>query len=220
MKNIFVLFSTLLYSAFANNCYTPSDILNSDRLFSYKNNVYDVTGYKHPGGKSDLLKTVSIDASVFFNQSQYKFHIGSSNVKNDLEKMYVGKLQDNCTDFTTVKTTIIPETTITKSPTTTKTTKHKKTTTIIPETTITEFSTTPKTKKHKKTTAEILTTVPTIIPVTNSTTNIPNTTVEFITTNTPCTTNEKQNINNSFSNHFLKTDLKFTLVIFLIYILI
>ena len=190
MKNIFLLWSSLIYSIFATNCYTSNDILNSNKLFSYKNNVYDITGYNHPGGKSDLLKTISIDASVFFNQSKYKFHEVSSKVKNDLKQLFVGQLRDNCTDFTSIKTTTI---------TTTRTTT-------IP-TTITESSRTKKTTKHKKPkiSTEILTTIPTIIPITN----IPN------------TTTEKQNIkNNSFSNHFLKADIKFTLVIFLVYILI
>jgi hypothetical protein len=196
MKNIFLLCVTLFYSVFANNCYTENDVLNSDKLFSYKDSVYDITGYNHPGGKSDLLKTVSLDASVFFNQSQYKFHIGSSRVKNDLKKMFVGQLYNDCTNFTSVETTTMPDMT-------------------------TESSITVKSTKHKKTTTEILTTLPTISPVTNYTTNIPNTTIAIITTNTPCTTTEKENIeNNSSSNNLLKTNIKFSLVIFLIYTLL
>jgi hypothetical protein len=198
MKNIFVLFSTLIYSAFANNCYTLSDILNSDRLFSYKNNVYDVTGYKHPGGKSDLLKTVSVDLSIFFDQPKYKFHVGRSDVKNDLEKMYVGQLQDNCTNFTETSTT-------TES--------------------ITELTTQSTTKRPKtKTTTEAdITTIPTTIITlpsnyttnTTSTTSIPSTTT---LTKIPC---EPPVIkSNSISIHNLKIHIKIFIISFLISLLI
>lgn len=194
MKNIFLLFSTLIYSAFANNCYTPSDILNSDRLFSYKNNVYDVTGYKHPGGKSDLLKTVSVDLSIFFEQSKYKFHVGRSDVKNDLEKMYVGQLQDNCTDFTETSTT-------TES--------------------ITELTTQSTTKRPKtKTTTEAdITTIPTIITLpsnyTTNTTSLPSTTTS---TKIPCEPHIIKN--NSLSIHNLKIHIKIFIISFLISLLI
>jgi len=203
MKNIFVLFSTLLYSAFANNCYTPSDILNSDVLFSYKNNVYDITGYKHPGGKSDLLKTVSVDLSIFFEQSKYKFHVGRSDVKNDLEKMYVGQLQDNCTDFTTQSTSTEPITD-----------------------TITTTNTETSTKRPKiKTTTEIdITTIPTTIITlpsnyTTNTTSSPSTTTTTATTSKiPC---EQHTIkSNSISIHNLKIHIKIFIISFLISLLI
>jgi cytochrome b involved in lipid metabolism len=186
---------TLVYSTFGSICYTQNDISNSDKLFSYKNNVYDVTGYKHPGGKSDLLKTVSIDASVFFEQPRYKFHATSSDVKNDLEKMYVGQLQDNCTDF------IISNST---------------TTAPIIDTTTT-FQTTKKTKKTKTTTETIpdITTIPVTITTspynyTTNTTSVPTFTTTVV--KTPC---EPLNIeSNSFSIHNINTYVKiFTILL-------
>jgi hypothetical protein len=84
----------------------PSNVMcfnvdSSDRLFSYLGNVYDITGYKHPAGQSDLKKLVGKDASQFFNLKKYKFHITNKRVKSDLQKMLVGPL---CPKFTTTTT--------------------------------------------------------------------------------------------------------------------
>ena len=66
----------------------------------YKDNVYDITGYKHPSGKSDLLKTVGKDLDIFFQNPKYDFHIDKKSVKNDLSDMYVGELSENCPETT------------------------------------------------------------------------------------------------------------------------
>jgi hypothetical protein len=91
----------------------PSNVMcfnidSSDRLFSYLGNVYDITGYKHPAGQSDLKKLVGKDASEFFNLKKYKFHITNKRVKSDLQKMIVGPL---CPEFTTATTPKMPDTT-------------------------------------------------------------------------------------------------------------
>jgi hypothetical protein len=91
---IFTLLS--LISSVFGTCFTENDVINSDKLFMYQGNVYDITGYKHPSGKSDLLKTVGQDLEVFFKNPKYKFHVGKSSVINDLKNMYVGKLSSNC----------------------------------------------------------------------------------------------------------------------------
>ena len=52
----FFLFQTV-YSYYLP-CFNNSEqILNSNSLFTYKNGVYDIGDYKHPGGNKDLLKT-------------------------------------------------------------------------------------------------------------------------------------------------------------------
>lgn len=196
MKNIFLLLHTLVYSTFGSICYTQNDISNSDKLFSYKNNVYDVTGYKHPGGKSDLLKTVSIDASVFFEQPRYKFHATSSNVKNDLKKLYVGQLQNNCTDFITPNSTTAAP--IINTTTTFQTTKKTKT---------------KKTKTTTETTPDITTipiTTTTSYNYTTNTTSVPTFTTTVV--KTPC---EPLNIeSNSFSIHNINSYVKiFTILL-------
>ena len=204
MRNVFLLFFSIS-SVFGNNCFTQNDVLNSNKLFSYKNNVYDITGYSHPSGKSDLLKTVSNDLSVFFIQSKYKFHVGRSNVNNDLKKMLVGSLKDTCADFTTLTTT-------TNLPTEISTVKTKKTSTVNsttvmtittnPTTVMTTTTKSKKNKKNKKTsttpyTTQILcngTTIPiTYEPQTNITT-------PFVTTKSQPT---KKTPNNTSKGIFL-----------------
>jgi len=91
---IFTLLS--LISSVFGTCFTENDVINSDKLFMYQGNVYDITGYKHPGGKSDLLKTVGQDLDIFFKNPKYKFHVRKSSVTNDLKSMYVGNLSTNC----------------------------------------------------------------------------------------------------------------------------
>jgi hypothetical protein len=193
MRKIIFLLFTAISSVFGSNCYTQNDVLNSDNLFSYENNVYDITGYKHPSGKTDLLKTVSVDASIFFEQSKYKFHKKSSRVSKDLKKMLVGVLKNNCTE---ISTTITPPTQITNITDVSTTFTTPTQTTNITETTKKSKKTTfPKTKKHKTTTtppstSPNITYIPTItcfntttFPIINTTTSI--TTTSIITTEPP-----------------------------------
>lgn len=115
MFNKLLLTLTFISSVFGLQCYTKNDIINSKSLFWYKDNVYDITGYKHPSGKSDLLKTVGTDLDIFFQMSKYNFHVDKKRVKKDLENMLVGELKESClltTNFS--PTTFIDE--ITESP--------------------------------------------------------------------------------------------------------
>lgn len=91
-----IILSTYFLSVFSQQCFTQNDIITSNKLFSYNGNVYDITGYNHPGGKSDLMKTVGDSLENFVNQPKYKFHINSGRFNNDMKKLIVGVLKDNC----------------------------------------------------------------------------------------------------------------------------
>ena len=97
----FLIFTTTL----SQTCYTPYDIIQKN-LVSYQNKVYDISKYNHPGGKELLLLSVGKPLEEYFNTDRYYFHITSSQVRRDLENLYVGNLQNNCT---------IPNNTITKN---------------------------------------------------------------------------------------------------------
>lgn len=112
MFNKLLLTLTFISSVFGLQCYTKNYVMNSKSLFWYKNNVYDITGYEHPSGKSDLLKTVGTDLDIFFQMSKYDFHIDKKRVKKDLESMLVGELKDSCSQTTNnPDTTNDPDTT-------------------------------------------------------------------------------------------------------------
>jgi len=84
-------------------CFTNSDVINSGKLFTYKDKVYDITGYNHPGGRSTLLKCVGQDLSDFFNSdsnTSLNFHLRSRPFDRDLKDMYVGDLPELCTATT------------------------------------------------------------------------------------------------------------------------
>ena len=83
LKNI--LLSIYIVSAFATNCFTPTDISNSDKLFSYKGKVYDSTGYNHPGGKNDIKKLIGNDLEDFVDSNSESFHLNSSKFYSDLD---------------------------------------------------------------------------------------------------------------------------------------
>lgn len=88
-------------------CFTSKDVFDKG-FTSYKNKVYDITKYVHPGGKNALLQCKGKPLEQFFDSGKYKFHITSSYDKtfNDLKSIYVGDL------CTSPVTTISPPTTI------------------------------------------------------------------------------------------------------------
>lgn len=92
----FNIFTTIVSS---QNCYTQNDIIKND-FVSYENKVYDIKNYIHPGGQRTLFLSSGKDLEQFFIMDQYKFHIGSSFVKKDLEKIYIGDLYDFCNNNT------------------------------------------------------------------------------------------------------------------------
>jgi len=89
-------------------CFVNNDIVNSNNLFTYNGNVYDITNYNHPGGKGTLKKTVGNALEDFVNIPKYDFHLTSGKFTNDLKKMLVGVLKDTC--VTIPPPTILPTT--------------------------------------------------------------------------------------------------------------
>jgi hypothetical protein len=106
-----LIFLSILSTGLSLDCYTKSDVQNSDHLFWYKNYVYDIDSYNHPGGKSDLLKTIGQDLEIYFNMYKYDFHEGKKSVIKDLEDMLVGELKDQCSSPTGTDGTTDPEST-------------------------------------------------------------------------------------------------------------
>lgn len=80
---------------FSQNCYTPNDVLVKN-LVSYRNKVYNIKNYIHPGGQRTLLLSIGKPLEEFFNMDEYKFHITSDLVVKDLQNIYVGNLYNNC----------------------------------------------------------------------------------------------------------------------------
>jgi len=149
-KSFIILFLTK--SVFADNCFTPIDVSNSSKLFSYKGKVYDITGYSHPGGSSTLKKTIGKPLEDYVNENDYRFHLSSNSFKKDMIDMYVGVLSDNCTtNGTTTTTTDKPtttiggETTMTTTDEPTMTTTYEPTTTVVTTTNSTTTTTVPTT---------------------------------------------------------------------------
>jgi hypothetical protein len=190
LKKIFIL--SLLFSSSLSKCFNVTDIRNSDSLFSYKNNVYDITGYSHPGGMSTIQKTVGMELEPFMQMTKYKFHLDKKQFYTDLEGIFVGEL---CSYTTTTKitdtTTKTPDTT-TKTPDTT--TKITDTTTKITDTTtkITDTTKTPDTTTKIHTTTN-----------THTTTKTPDTTTKTYDTITDTITENQKNIAYSIPKNFL-----------------
>ena len=90
-----LLFFNLLHITISQNCYTPKDVLKKG-LVSYKNKVYDIQNYAHPGGQELLSLSIGKPLEQYFNMDKYSFHITSNQVAKDLENIYVGNLQTNC----------------------------------------------------------------------------------------------------------------------------
>jgi len=133
-----IFLSTCLVSVLSDKCFTQNDINGSDKLFTYKGDVYNMTGYNHPGGKNSLTKLAGNDLSEFVNSNSDSFHLSSQNFYNDLDNMYVGQLEKTCSDNTTTTTTDSPS----PSPSTSKSTS---TSTSTSESTSTSTSTSIKT---------------------------------------------------------------------------
>ena len=96
-KKIFCLISFILVKNSSSlTCYTQQDVSVSKTLFTYQGNVYDITGYKHPSGQNDLLKTVGVTLEEWMDKPKYKFHYSKSSFYRDLDKMLVGPLSTSC----------------------------------------------------------------------------------------------------------------------------
>ena len=79
-------------------CYT-SKIVYDNGFVSYKNKVYDITNYSHPGGIKTLLQSKGRPLEAFFDSGEYNFHITTSYdaTFNDLSNIYIGELCANTT---------------------------------------------------------------------------------------------------------------------------
>ena len=77
-------------------CYTSQDVFDKG-FTSYKNKVYDITNYVHPGGQKTLLQCKGKPLEEFFDSGEYNFHITTSfdATFNDLSKIYIGELCAN-----------------------------------------------------------------------------------------------------------------------------
>lgn len=77
-------------------CYTSNDVFDKG-FVSYKNKVYDITNYVHPGGQNSLLQSKGKPLEEFFDSGEYNFHITTSfdATFNDLSNIYIGELCAN-----------------------------------------------------------------------------------------------------------------------------
>lgn len=112
----FLSFFTLLSSGLAQKCFEKVDVVNSNNLFFYQNNVYDITGYDHPGGLKKLQQTIGQDLENYVTKSAYDFHLTSKSFKKDLSDIYVGILKDSCSTSPNAPPTTSPNTTLTTLP--------------------------------------------------------------------------------------------------------
>ena len=107
LLSIFLLMVPLYNCQVTNNlnCLTLSDI--QTKGYTYLNdNVYDITGYDHPGGLNKLNQCKGQSLTTFFNS--YKVHLNSNHVNRDLSKLFVGKLYTSC--VTEPPPTVLPPT--------------------------------------------------------------------------------------------------------------
>ena len=95
--SIFLLLNNIVFSY--QNCYTPTDVSNKG-LVSYDNKVYDIQNYIHPGGQEILYQSIGKPLEEFFYMDQYKFHITSNLVVEQLKDIYVGDLYQSCANIT------------------------------------------------------------------------------------------------------------------------
>lgn len=93
---MFKLFLLNLVLQTITACYTSQDVFDKG-FVSYKNKVYDITNYVHPGGKKTLLQCKGRPLEEFFDYGEYNFHITTSfdATFNDLSKIYIGNLCPN-----------------------------------------------------------------------------------------------------------------------------
>jgi len=90
------ILSLLFMSFFIKNtfciCYNENDVI-SKGYTTYKNKVYDISNYNHPGGASTLFKAKGKALESFFNDPKYDFHLDpSSQTFPDLNELYIGDL--------------------------------------------------------------------------------------------------------------------------------
>ncbi len=187
-------------------CFNSEQILNSNSLFTYKNGVYDIADYQHPGGNKELLKTVGMSLETYVLTPKYDFHLNSTKFTNKLNDLYVGTF---CNNSSTPTPTPTPTSTLTSTPTSTLTstltsTPTSKSTSIL-ETP--SSSTKKKTKPTTKTNSTSSTTFTTSSSEssTSSTSTTSTTSSPESSTSSTSSTNDSQKLqNNSLRNQTSK----------------
>jgi len=94
MKKIILSLFFITYT-YAQRCFINTDIINSQTLFSYQGNVYDITNFNHPGGNI-IRQTIGNPLENYVNPQKYAFHLNSNRFRNELANIYAGVLKDNC----------------------------------------------------------------------------------------------------------------------------
>lgn len=111
IKRILITVFNIITFVSSQRCFVMTDITNSQSLFTYQGNVYDITNYNHPGGRNTLLQVVGTALEPFLQQPRYNFHLTSNRFRNDLQRILVGVLRDNC-----ITTTLTPPVLTTLAP--------------------------------------------------------------------------------------------------------
>jgi len=115
-----LLLSTYILGVLSINCYTNNDVTNSNVLFNYKGQVYDLSNYDHPKNiKIDTI--IGKDLENFVNSDTLSFHLSKSRFYTDLQKMLVGELKIDCIPTTKTQPSTVKTETITEVNPTTKT---------------------------------------------------------------------------------------------------
>jgi len=91
---MFKLINLLLYTYMScifgqKICISQQNIIDN-QYTTYKNKVYDISKYQHPGGQPLLFKAKGKTLEEFFYKSQYSFHVNSVQTIADLNSIYVG----------------------------------------------------------------------------------------------------------------------------------
>ena len=106
IKRILItVFNFFVISVSSQRCFVMTDVINSQSLFTYQGNVYDIANYVHPGGRNSISQVVGTSLEPFLQQPRYSFHLTSNSFRNDMLEILVGVLRDNCQP---VLTTIAP----------------------------------------------------------------------------------------------------------------
>ena len=158
-----LLLSTYILGSFSLNCYTNNIIANSNSLFSYKGNVYDLTNYIHPKCVN-ISKLIGNDLEIYINSNSLSFHLQNSIFFSDLQKILVGELKICCNTIpTTLNTTTKPYSTSYTIPTTLNTTTKPYSTSYT-----SEIQTTTPSEIQTTTPSDIQTTTPSDIQTTTT----------------------------------------------------
>lgn len=110
---IITVLNFFVISVSSQRCFVLTDIMNSQSLFTYQGNVYDIANYVHPGGRNSISQVIGTELEPFLQQPRYSFHLTSNRFRNDLQGILVGVLRDICqpvvlSTVAPVLTTVVP----------------------------------------------------------------------------------------------------------------